>query len=138
MAHTEPNWQPITMLPTIEGMVAEALTSTAEQHTTLAQARTKPHVLDDATVNRARRLMLEQADFVDIYAEQARRWSELELDEDQAERVTALAGQVEQLHTATRAILQLIDELAHGTIDQVLSMSDLELGLQTLLGKIRP
>lgn len=134
----EPNWQPISMLATIEGMAEQALADTADQHATLAQARNRPHVLDDATLERARRVYLEQADFADIYVEQARRWSELDLEEDQQTRVEVLSERAARLRTDTTAILHLIDELAHGTIDQVLATSDAELGLQALLGQRRP
>ena len=41
---------------------------------TLTKARGRPHVLDDATIDRTERVYGEQLEFVDIYAEQLRRW----------------------------------------------------------------
>jgi hypothetical protein len=41
--------------------------------------------------------------------------------------------QNQQLREATKAVLDLAGELRKGTIDRVLGMSDLELGLQAFL-----
>ena len=44
-------------------------------------------------------------------------------------------GQNQQLRTVTEAVLALADELHKGSIDRIMGMSDIELGLQALLGK---
>lgn len=41
---------------------------------TLTQARTRPHVLDDATIDRSKQVHTDQLEFVDIYARQISRW----------------------------------------------------------------
>ncbi|MDR7303383.1 hypothetical protein [Haloactinomyces albus] len=95
-------------------------------------------MLDDAMLDRARRLYCEQADFADIYVEQARRWSVLDLEDDQRARVKMLSEQAAQLRPDTTNILALTDELAHGTIDTVLATRDEDVALQRLLGNMRP
>ena len=47
-----------------------------------------------------------------------------------AEQAPALAG--------PRSVLTLATELRKGTIDRIMAMSDLELGLQALLGTLPP
>jgi hypothetical protein len=42
--------------------------------------------------------------------------------------------QNQQLREITKAVLDLVGELRKGTINKVLGMSDLALGVQTLLG----
>ncbi len=42
--------------------------------------------------------------------------------------------QNQQLRDITKAVLDLAGDLRKGTINKVLGMSDLELGIQTLLG----
>jgi len=44
-----------------------------------------------------------------------------------------LEGQLERLRAVLTNILELAEELKHGTIERVLAQSDLELGLEALL-----
>jgi hypothetical protein len=48
----QPQWQPIEMLPTLATHIDGMLESSQEQYETLLEAKPKPHVLDDYTVNR--------------------------------------------------------------------------------------
>ncbi len=48
----QPQWQPISMLPTFTAHIDGMLESSEEQYETLLEAKPKPHVLDDYTVNR--------------------------------------------------------------------------------------
>ena len=74
MPHPEPvNWQPISEIPLIAGMIDEALDDTRAHIKTLTEAGTRPHVFDDATVDRIDRVHAEQMMFVDIYAQQIGR-----------------------------------------------------------------
>ena len=68
------NWQPISQMPLVASMIDGALSDTADHIQTLTKARAQPHVLDDATIDRVERVHREQLEFVDIYAEQLRRW----------------------------------------------------------------
>src|ERR1700733_1582679 len=75
MPHSEPvNWQPISEMPLIASMIDEALEDTRAHIKTLTEASTRPHVMDDATVDRIDRVHAEQMEFVDIYAQQIGRW----------------------------------------------------------------
>jgi hypothetical protein len=75
MPSSEPvNWQPISQLPLVASMLDGALSDTADHIQTLTKARARPHVLDDATIDRVQRVHGEQLEFVDTYAEQVRRW----------------------------------------------------------------
>jgi hypothetical protein len=67
-------WQPLSALPLVSHLIDSALTDGAEHIETLTKASTKPHVLDDAIVDRIERVHREQLHFVELYAEQLRRW----------------------------------------------------------------
>ena len=69
--------------------------------------------------------------------QQLRRWRNLDLTVDQKQDVARLEGQVLGLRRELTAILALAAEIRQGTIDRVMDKSDLELGLEVLLG-IRP
>jgi len=63
-----PIWQPISMLPTISGIIDGELADAEEHYATLLQVREKPYVLDDATVDRSIKLHTEQLDFTWVLA----------------------------------------------------------------------
>ena len=73
-ANDQMNWQPISQMPLIASMIDTALDDTREHLATLTKARAKPHVLDDATVDRVEKVHAEQMEFVAIYAQQIDRW----------------------------------------------------------------
>ena len=139
MPHEDPvNWQPIREMPLIARMIDGALKDTREHLETLTEARTRPHVLDDATINRVEQVHAEQLEFVDIYARQISRWLTGKPSADQTRELDRMEAQNQQLRAATADVLALAAELRKGTIERVMGMSDLELGLQALLGSRSP
>jgi hypothetical protein len=52
----EPNWQPISMLATIASLSDEGLRDAREHYATLLEASPKPHVPNDATIARTKRV----------------------------------------------------------------------------------
>ena len=59
-----PNWQPLAALPLIASLIDGELADGQEHHATLLAVRDRPHVLDDATVERSIKLHTEQRDFL--------------------------------------------------------------------------
>ena len=139
MPSSEPvNWQPISQLPLVASMLDGALSDTADHIQTLTKARARPHVLDDATIDRVQRVHGEQLEFVDTYAEQVRRWRAEGPSATQRRELDRLEEQNRRLRQVTTEVLALAAELRKGTIDRIMVMSDLELGLQALLGTLPP
>src|SRR5271156_7232349 len=68
------NWQPISQMPLISSVIDTLLNDTREHLDTLSKAKDRPHVLDDATIDRVEQVHTEQMDYVDIYAQQIERW----------------------------------------------------------------
>ncbi|WP_257148834.1 hypothetical protein [Bacillus thuringiensis] len=69
-----------------------------EQYINLLEARNKPHVLDDATIQRTIRVYTEQLEFVWIFKEQLSKWiKEERLTPIEQSEVERLQGQVQQL-----------------------------------------
>ena len=95
-------------------------------------------MLDDATLDRVEQVHTEQLQFVDIYAQQISRWRTEKPSNDQTRELDRMEAQNQQLQAATADVLALASELRKGTIERVMDMSDLELGLQALLGSRRP
>lgn len=106
---------------------------------TLAEARVRPHVLDDATIDRVERVHAEQLEFVDIYAQQISRWRTEQPSAGQTRELDRMEAQNGHLRAVTADVLALARELRKGTIERVLGMSDTELGLcRPFLGTDRP
>jgi hypothetical protein len=129
------HWQPISQMPLISSMIDTALNDTREHLGTLSKAKDRPHVLDDATIDRVEQVHTEQMEFVDIYTQQINRWRTEKPSASQARELDRMEKQNQQLRGVTAEVLALGNELRKGTIERVLGMSDLELGLQYLLGR---
>ena len=130
----EPRNQPIGMLATIARLIDERLADTREQYATLLEARPKPWVLDDALVARSRRVNSEALDWCGVYDPQLTRWVGQRLTPSQRREVIRLQGVQRDQRRVLNEILALLQELAANTIDRQLAKSDVELGLEYLLG----
>ena len=128
-----PHWQPLTALPLIASLIDGELADGQEHHATLLSMRDRPHVLDDATIERSLKLHTEQRDFLGVFAEQLARWRNEQPSSAQRRELDRLEGQLERLRKVLSHILALAEELQQGTIERVLAKSDLELGLEALL-----
>jgi len=130
-------WQPISQMPLIASMISASLKDTREHLGTLSEAKNRPNVLEDATIDRVERVHAEQMEFVDIYDQQISRWRAEKPSPAQIRELDRMNTQNQQLRGVTKAVLDLAGQLRTGTIDRVLEISDLEIGLQTFLG-LRP
>jgi hypothetical protein len=131
----EPRDQPIGMLPTIAHLIDEGLADTSEQHATMLEARPKPWVLDDALINRSKRVNGEALEWCGVYDRQLRRWLSQHLMPRSAPRGdTPAEGVQRDQRRVLNELLALLDELAANTIDRQLAKSDIQLGLEYVLG----
>lgn len=128
------DWQPMSAMPLVAGLIDGALEDTRGHLGTLAEARARPHVLDDATLDRVERVHAEQMGFVGVYARQIERWRGEGPSEDQARELDRMEAQNGRLRAATAEVLALAGQLRQGTIDRVMATGDTELGLQALFG----
>jgi len=134
-ANDQVNWQPISQIMLIASMIDTSLDDTREHLATLTKARAKPHVLNDATIDRVERVHTEHMEFVAIYTQQLGRWRDETPSDSQTRALDRMATQNQQLLDVTADVLALARELRKSTIERVLGMSDAVLGLQSLLGK---
>ena len=132
-----PEWQPIERLPLIAEMIDGYVADAQEQEQTLREAKQRPHVFDDALVDRIDKVYGDALEMTGLFEQQLRRWRNSGLTVDQKQEVARLEGQVLCLRRGLTAILALAAEIRQGTIDRIMDKSDLELGLEVLLG-IRP
>ena len=111
-----PNWQPLSMLPMLTSLIDAPL--------------------DDATVDRILRAYAQVLEMVDIYRQQLVRWGK-DPAADAAARaeIERLAAALPELATLARTIVVGAEEIRIGTIDRIMEMDDVALGLAALTGK---
>jgi hypothetical protein len=125
------------MLPTIATHIDGMLKAAQEQYETLLPAKVKPHVLDDYTINRVKKVFTTHLNDLWLFEEQLARWKSGSLTEEQQTEVERLVGQMKKLQEQIIGILDLADGLAKGTIENVMAKSDGELGLESLLNQLK-
>ena len=128
-------WRPISDLPVMASILDSMLHDDEGQYRTLCECRPKPYVLDDHTVVRVIQVFTQQKTDLPLYQGQVSHWMAGDLTVNQRREVERLQGCVTKLQELAESILSLAEELKQGTIESVLRKSDLELGLEFLLGK---
>jgi hypothetical protein len=128
----KPNQLPISQLPLLATTLAGILENTEEQLQQFNEIRDKPHVLDDATVQRAQRLYRVQLQDMDLYENQADLWLAENPTASQQTMLDNMLMQIGQIRGQSQIILDLLTEIETGTIDRIMAMTDEEVGLYHL------
>src|SRR5271155_2239293 len=105
------NWQPISQMALISSMIDTSLNDTREHLGTLSKAKDRPHVLDDATIDRVEQVHTEQMEFVDIYTQQINRWRTKKPSASQARELDRMEKRNQQLRGVTAEVLALASKL---------------------------
>jgi hypothetical protein len=127
-----PNWQPLSQLPLLASMVQGILENTEEQYQTFLEVADKPHVLNDAIVQRAQRLYTTQLDDANLYEAQTKHWQQEKMTTAQQKTVDKILENLTRIRELSRTILRLLSEIEKGTIDRIMAMSDEDLGYHHL------
>lgn len=129
----QPTWQPISALGLVASLIDAQLEDGQDQHQLLLEAR--PYVLDDATVDRLLRVYGETAEDLWLYDEQLARWAAQAISAAQRREVDRLKSQMVALGDVVERILGLGARLKGETIEVLLAKSDIEIGIEGLLGR---
>jgi hypothetical protein len=132
----EPNWQPLSMLPTIAMILNEEMAGTEEQLTSLQQARGHAAVLDDDLIHRVQVLYSEQLEFIPLHREQLAQWRTASPSKAQRKVITRLTAQLDRHEAVLKDILALAKGLEAETLDAILRMEEGELGLAMFEGRM--
>ncbi|RJR12605.1 hypothetical protein C4588_01895 [Candidatus Parcubacteria bacterium] len=133
----KPNWQPVSMIPMIASIIDGEVENLEDLYKNLCEARKKPHVMDDITVDRAignHKRYLEEAW---VYDEQITRWKKENLTGEQRREIERLAGQMVKYRKMCEEIIAVSEEIKKGTINRILEMSEEELAMAVLSGKLK-
>jgi hypothetical protein len=125
----EPDWHPVTAVTT---MLTGQLAANRGQLELLERARREPWLLDDATVDRIKKVFGVQRDDMWLWEENDRRWQALDLDTATRTKAGEYMSLTAQFATTSTEVLALAGELASGTINKVMVKSDLELDIEAI------
>ena len=134
---SQPNWQPISSLPIVAKALSGMLEAARKQYPTLEEAKNRPYVLDDYLLNRVIDAHTQQAEDLWLFEEQIRRWKGEKVSLAQQKELTRLEEQLEELRKMLNLILRLAEELKGGTIDSLMALSDEEIAMAILEGKLK-
>jgi hypothetical protein len=134
----QPQWQPISVLPVFTDMIDGMLDASQEQLANMELVSEKPHVMDDATLQRVVRLYSEQLEDQWLFEEQFSRWLRESLKPEETREIERLMAQAAKLKASNEQILQIAGQIRHSTIDSILGMDDFELMEALASGKLKP
>lgn len=138
MMKSTPNWQPLSALPMMASMVSEQLADVQQQLDTLKSVQSRPHVLDNETVERMLQVYGEQHTFLWVYDEQVMRWQREALTNEQRLMLEEMAQQLIELNSALTEILSMAEAFKGKTIESILGKSDLEIAMEFLSEDLQP
>ena len=130
----QPRWHPISALPLIGRVIDEGVEGAERQYSLLLEAKHRPRVLDDHTVQRTLQVYGETIEDLWVFDEQLARWSRTGLTPRQRAEVDRLILQQRRMREVVKDILSLAEELKGTTIEAVLAKSDFDLGLEAVFG----
>lgn len=129
----EQNWQPITILPVLAEVLTGMLDGATDQEQLLSGAG--PYSLDNATVDHLERVYRDGLAGHGAFERQLARWQR---EHPSFEGLAELAEQVGQLRPAYQRVLDLARQQRTNTIEALMRKSDLQVGLEALLGHLPP
>ena len=129
------NFQPITKALVILEITRGMLDSSRDQLETMQQVKDRPHILDDAIINRSLKLYTAQNEDSDIFLQQCAIWRKKELNEVQLYQIQEIEKCTKSLKDINNQILFIVNACKDSTIDKILEKSDMELALDMLTGK---
>jgi hypothetical protein len=127
MDNRKPRYHTISMLETIAMLIDKQYEHTDEHYNLYIQAKDKPHVLDNATVDRSIMQYEREKEYLEYYNKQLSLWRKEKLTASQDKEVTRLEKQMVENTKLVNDTLKLVKEVRKGTIDEILEMNELEL-----------
>jgi hypothetical protein len=130
------SFQPLSELARIARGIDEQLDNTRELYEHLCAGRERPHLLDDAMLERVLRHVADQVQFLPVYREQLATWYQSQPTAEQYIQLDRVTHQLDQWEALLRQQRDLADGFSAGTIDKMMALSDEELAQGIFSGKI--
>lgn len=133
----QPIWQPISALPMFLSLVEEQLADILQLQTVFTQCQDRPHLLDDAALDRVLTVYTQQQDLLPVQNEQLARWQAMSLTVGKQDQLRRYGEKLQAVSMALTEVLARARELKGRNINRLMAMSDTQLGEEILAGNIR-
>ena len=115
------HWLPLSKLPLFTTLVDGMLQDTKDMYPLFLQAKNKPGVMDDATIERTIRLYTERLEMLPTHTEQISRWRKVRLTTGQAQELDRLEKAMVETQELVQRILDMATAMQAYTIDKMLA-----------------
>ena len=132
-----PNWQPLSMMSMIASIIDGEVENFEDLYKNLSEAREKPHVMDDMVIDHAINNHKKYLKEAWVYDDQLIRWKKEKLTKEQSQEIERLTGQMVKYRKMCEDIIAVSEEIKKGTINRILEMSDEEVAIAVLTGKLK-
>jgi alanyl-tRNA synthetase len=130
------HWLSLSKLPLFTTLVDGMLQDTKAMYPLFLQAKDKPWIMDDATIDRTIRLYTERLEMLPTHTEQITRWRKARLTTGQAQELDRLEKATVETQALVQKILDMAAAMQAYTIDKMLAKEPGELALEVLSGKL--
>ncbi len=125
-------WYPIKDIGTIGKYILNQLNDAEKQYKIFKKAKEKPGSMNNELVNRMKKVLTEQREYITLYEEQVFKWNEEVKNNFEKQEVLKLTQVLEKLSKINQDSLEMADYMSKNTIENIMLMDDTELAIKVL------
>ena len=125
-------WYPIKDIGTIGKYILNQLNNAEKQYKIFKKAKEKPGSMNNELVNRMKKVLTEQREYITLYEEQVFKWNEEVKNNFEKQEVLKLTQVLEKLSKINQDSLEMADYMSKNTIENIMLMDDTELAIKVL------
>jgi hypothetical protein len=138
MSNKKQIYHPLSMITTMFDLISGTLDSSFEYLAQMKKCEDKPYALDDDIVKRSVNLYgAKQKEEIKAFLNQCSKWREQNPNKKQLDLVNQIEQKAQKLEEIRKEILVILNKIADKTINKIIEMDDLEVGMNFLEGKIK-
>ena len=125
-------WYPIKDIGTIGKYILNQLNDAQKQYKIFKKAKEKPGSMNNELVNRMKKVLTEQREYITLYEEQIFKWNEEVKNNFEKQEVLKLTQVLKKLSKINQDSLEMADYMSKNTIENIMLMDDTELAIKVL------
>ena len=125
-------WYPIKDIGTIGKYILNQLNDAEKQYKIFKKAKEKPGSMNNELVNRMKKVLTEQREYITLYEEQVFKWNEEVKNNFEKQEVLKLTQVLKKLSKINQDSLEMADYMSKNTIENIMLMDDTELAIKVL------
>ena len=125
-------WYPIKDIGTIGKYILNQLNNAEKQYKIFKKAKEKPGSMNNELVNRMKKVLTEQREYITLYEEQVFKWNEEVKNNFEKQEVLKLTQVLKKLSKINQDSLEMADYMSKNTIENIMLTDDIELAIKVL------